>query len=112
MVDGFQADSLELTRLASEVLTAADGLGTALSGQRSSLIVPLAAFGNSAAGPAGFNSYESAAEQGTTTSERLVEVLAGDVDRLYRTAFAYEKLERENASVACHLHPRIGPIPC
>jgi len=110
MVDGVQADPLELARLASEVLTAADGLGTALSAGRGSLMVPLAAFGNSAAGPAAHTSHEAVTEQGATTSQRLVEVLEGDVDRIYRVAFACEKLDRENAARICA--PPGGTTPC
>lgn len=107
-----QADSSDLAHLAGQVLSASGALGKALAGARGSLSVPTAAFGNSAAGPAAHGSHAAVVEQGGATTERLVEVLEGDVDRIYQVAFAYQRVEQENADLFCRHHRMGGPTPC
>lgn len=112
MAKEIRADSSDLADLAGKVLAASGALGNSLAAGRDALVVPTAAFGNSVAGPALHGSHEAASEAGTSTTGRLVEVLEGDVDRIYRVAFAYQRMEQENAERACRVHPRGGPTPC
>lgn len=108
-----RADSSELADLAGKVLSASGALGNALAASRGSLTVPPAAFGNTVAGPTAHDSHAAVVEQGGATTERLVEVLEGDVDRIYRVAFAYQRLEQENADLICRQHRRMGgPTAC
>jgi len=109
--DEVRADYPELARLAGEVLTAADGISDGLRAGRGSLTVPVSAFGNSSAGPAVHRTHEAVTEQGGTTTERLVEVLEGDVDRIYRVAFAYQKADQEAADQLGRIQQRGGPTP-
>jgi len=109
----FRADYVELSRLAGDVLTAADGIGDALGAGREVFTVPAAAFGNSSAGAGVHGTHEVASGRVGATSERLVEVLEGDVDRLYRVAFAYKKLDEDNADRICRRSRGMGGVsPC
>ncbi|PZS31484.1 MAG: hypothetical protein DLM59_09890 [Pseudonocardiales bacterium] len=110
--DGFVADYTELARLAGEVLKAADGISSGIRASRAPLTVAPAAFGDSSAGPAVHSAHLAVVEQGGTTNERLVEVLEGDVDRLYRVAFAYQKIDQDAADRLCRGHRMGGPTPC
>lgn len=106
-----RADSTELARLAGEVLAAAEGVTDGLTTAREAILVPGTAFGNSEAGSSVHLAHQAAAECGGTAAERLVEVLEGDVDRLYAVAFAYQKADRDAAADLCR---RTGPgrQPC
>ncbi len=103
-----QADPEDLARLAGEVLASADGIMEALAASRGPSMLPLAAFGNTTAGPDLHLAYERAIAAGARTSERLLEVLEGDVDRLFRVAFAYQELEDENTGLVGS-DPILGP---
>lgn len=107
-----RADFTEMARLAGEVLKAADGISDALRTGRDSFTVPVAAFGNSPGGPAVHSAHEAVTEQGGSTIETLVGVLEGDVDRIYRVAFAYRQADQEAAHRLCRVRPMGGPTPC
>jgi hypothetical protein len=112
-VDGFLADCTELTRLAADVLKSADGISAVTRASQALLEVPPAAFGSSSAGPAVHSAHLAVVEQGGTTHERLVEVLEGDVDCLYRVAFAYQQIDQAAADRFCRTHPGGGrPTLC
>jgi len=91
-----RVDYVELTRLAADVLTGSQNLADAWRTAKADLSPPVAAFGNSKAGPAVRDSHEAVMEDADVTIGRQVGVLEGDVDRLYRVAFAYEKQEADN----------------
>ena len=95
MADEVRVDYVELTRLAADVLSASQQLSDAWRGAKADLSPPVAAFGNSKAGPAVRDSHEAVLEDADVTIGRQVAVLEGDVDRLYRVAFAYEKAEAD-----------------
>lgn len=109
--EGFRADPTELAGLASQTLTAADGMSDALTAGRETFAVPVAGFGDTAAASGAHRQHEGLREQVGTTTERLVQVLEGDVDRIYRVAFAYQKLDQEAAADLCRRRGG-GPTPC
>jgi hypothetical protein len=96
MADDLRADPVELARLAADVLTASQQVRDIWASAQADLDIPAAAFGNSgAAGVAG--SHTAARDEADLTIGRQIAVLEGDVDRLYRVAFAYEKTEQDEA---------------
>ena len=110
-MDEVRADYVELSRLAQTVLDAADAITDGLATARESLSIPSQAIGNTSAGPSVHSAHESLSEQGATATERVVEVLEGDSDRLYGVAFAYQKADQESAN-CIHRLPNGKPIPC
>ena len=97
MADEVRADPAELARLAGRTLDASIELGDGWRGAQAELAVPAAAFGNLAAGQGVHRSHVAAVEDGDRGIGRLVAVYEGDVDRLYRVAFAYQQADREAA---------------
>jgi hypothetical protein len=92
-----RADPVALSRLAAEVLTASRTLGDGWRAARDGLDVPAAAYGDSA-GAAGVRAaHQATVEDADATVGRLVAVLEGDVDRLYRVAFAYQLADQREA---------------
>ncbi|MQA25222.1 MAG: hypothetical protein GEU94_07085 [Micromonosporaceae bacterium] len=112
MVQEVRADYTDLARLAQDILEAADGVTNALRTARDAFTLPVSAFGNSSVGSSVHYAHEQTTETGGVTVERLVEVLEGDVDRVYRVAFAYRKADLEAAEDTCRNAPRGGPQPC
>jgi len=97
MGDEVRADPVELAKLAGKTLDASIELGDGWRTAQASLAVPAAAFGNLSAGQGVHRSHTAAAEDGDRGIGRLVAVYEGDVDRLYRVAFAYQQADREAA---------------
>lgn len=98
MVDEVRADPVELAKLAGKTLDAAGELGDAWRNAQPGLAIPAAAFGNLSASGAAYSSHRQASEDGDTATGRLIAVYEGDVDRLYRVAFAYQQADQDAAS--------------
>src|SRR5262245_40743615 len=95
MGDEVRADPEELVRLAKATLAAADGMIGAWSSAQGAVVPGGSAFGNTAGGGA----LARAAAEGQAgvddTWREITGVYEGDVDRLYRVAFAYQQADRE-----------------
>jgi len=100
MAETFRADPTALARLAAATLAASTGLSDAWDSHRPELAVPAAAFGNTPASPASARSHAAATDAGELAIDRVTGVCDGDVDRLYRAAFAYEQADRAAAAAA------------
>ncbi len=112
MTQEVRADYTELTRLAADVLTAADGLADGLGTARDSFGLTAAMFGNSTAGSGVYDAQQQAAEGAGTAVDRIVQVLEDDVDRLYGVAFAYQKADQDAAEEVCRRGRLGGPTLC
>jgi hypothetical protein len=88
-----RADPVELTRLADQMLRSSQQLADAWSAAQGALTLPGTAAGDSARGPAVISAHESTMDDADVAIGRLVAVLEGDMDRLYRIAFAYKKAD-------------------
>jgi hypothetical protein len=69
--------------------------------------VPEAAFGDTASAKDVRAALQETVDSADVTVGRLAAVLEGDMDRLYRTAFAYQRLDEEEAREFQRLHPNI-----
>jgi hypothetical protein len=109
MVDDIRADPVELTRLAGDVLRASQRLADAWRSAQDGLAVPLSAFGNSDGAAGVRDSHAAVISDAEITIGRQVAVLEGDMDRLYRVAFAYRRHEQDEQAnlrrAAAGLHP-------
>jgi len=95
-----RADPVELTRVADQMLRSSQQIDDAWRNAQGSLAVPVAAFGDSS-GAAGISTaHEQTVDDADVAVGRLVAVLEGDVDRLYRIAFAYKKADDDAAAKA------------
>lgn len=101
------ADAIELTQLAATYLDCSRDLTTALQALDLA-IPPQSAFGRTPGAAGLHRASDAAAEQAGLAVGRLIEVLDGDVDRLYRLAFAYHEAEQQ---AAIPQTPRGGPQP-
>jgi len=88
---------VELTRLADAMLTASQGVGDGWRNAQGALAVPAEAFGDTAGAAGVFAAHEASADGADVAVGRLVAVLEGDMDRLYRIAFAYKKADEDAA---------------
>lgn len=93
MATEVRADPIELTRLAGTFLRASQRLGDALRTAQAAVTPPLTAYGDTAGGPPLHAAEDTCVEGAGLAVGRLVEVLEGNVDRLYRIAFAYEQAD-------------------
>lgn len=101
------ADPIELARLAATFLHASQRMGDALRATRAQVTPPTTAYGDTPGAGRLHTANDLAVEQAGLAMGRLVEVLEGDVDRLYRLVFAYEMAERQARAKI----PRNGPQP-
>src|SRR3982751_1309544 len=85
-----RADPVELTRLADAMLTASQGIGDGWRGAQGALAVTAEAVGDSAGAAGVAKAHEASADDADVAMGRLVALLEGDMDRLYRIAFAYK----------------------
>src|SRR5262245_31630829 len=92
-----RADPIELTRLADRMLLASEGIGDVWHGSLMSLDVPMSGFGDSTQATALAVAYDCALDAADVAISRLTAVLEGDMDRLYRVAFAYQKADNDAA---------------
>jgi hypothetical protein len=88
-----RADPVEVTRVAAQMLLCSEHLADAWSNAQAALAVAASAFGNSAGGPGVHASHQATIADADVAVGRLVAVLEGDTDRLYRIAFAYQKAD-------------------
>ena len=102
------ADPIELTRLAGTYLRESQRLGDALRTERATLSPPAPDFGRTATASTLHFASDSSTELAELAIGRLVEVVEGDVDRLYRLAFAYHEA---NLQADLQRPQRGGPIP-
>ena len=92
-----RADPIELTRLADRMLKASNEIGDVWHGAQVAVDVPMKAFGDGRQANALAVAYGSALDAVDLTLSRVAAVLEGDMDRLYRVAFAYQKADVEAA---------------
>jgi hypothetical protein len=91
-----RADPDQLIRLGDQMLRCSQQIADAWRAAQPELLVPVGACGDSAQGPATRDSTETTVGEADVLLGRFVAVLEGDLDRLYRIAFSYEKAD-ENA---------------
>jgi hypothetical protein len=111
MGEEVRADPVALTRLAAEVLTASQTLGDGWRAALDGLEVPVSAYGNSTAAGGVHAAHQAAAEDADVSVGRLVAVLEGDVDRLYRVAFAYRHADQQAAERQRRAGGHGRPVP-
>jgi hypothetical protein len=93
-----RADPVELTRLADRMLRSSQQIGDAWREAQGTLAVPAAAFGDSSGAAGVHDTHQDTVDDADVTIGRLVAVLEGDMDRLYRVAFAYKKTDDDAAA--------------
>ena len=98
MAKEVRADPVALAKLADTTLDASIGLGNGWRGAQAAVGVPASAFGVLPASAGVHRAHQATAEDADTGIGRLVAVYEGDVDRLYRVAFAYLQADREAAA--------------
>ncbi|WP_027343287.1 hypothetical protein [Hamadaea tsunoensis] len=106
-----RADPVELTRLADTMLTASQHISDAWRAAQAAISLSQAAFGDSAGAAGVHNAHEGSADDADLAIGRLVAVLEGDMDRLYRIAFAYKKADDDAARKAQQSMPHGHNIP-
>lgn len=99
---------MEVSRLAAQVLRSSQQLADAWSAAQAALDVAGSAFGNRAGGAGVHASHQAVVADADVGVGRLVGVLEGDTDRLYRIAFAYQKADQDAQR---RMPRRHGPIP-
>ena len=92
-----RVDPEELVRLAADVLRSSQQMSDSWMAAQGDLAIPPAAFGNSNGAAAVKDSHVTVIDEADITIGRHVAVLEGDMDRLYRVAFAYQQADREAA---------------
>ncbi len=109
MAKEIRADPTELTKLAGETLEASKRLSDGFRTGYADMALPQAAFGNTAAGPQVYMAHETTLGEAEPAVGRLVTVQEGDVDKLYRVAFAYLKADHDAAAKVARSHRARGP---
>jgi hypothetical protein len=97
MAKEVRADPSQLCRLGDQMLTSSEGIDDVWRGNVDTLNIPVAAFGNSNGAPGAHTATVETAGDADVTLSRFVTVLQGDMDRLYRVAFAYQQVDEQNA---------------
>jgi hypothetical protein len=97
MADEVRAEPDAIVRLAKATLGAADAMSDGWSAAQGGVAPTVSAFGNSAAGASVSAAIDGAEAATDSTWRRIVDVYEGDVDRLYRVAFAYQQADTEAA---------------
>ena len=108
MTGEIRAEPDALVQLAKETLTAADRFADALAAAQGPAGPPGSAYGNTGVAASVQAAAESALADAETAIGRLNAVYEGDVDRLYRVAFAYRQADIEAANR--NRRPGRGPI--
>jgi hypothetical protein len=102
-----RADPVEITRLADQLLRSSQQLADAWRAAQAGLTLPATAAGDSSRGPGFVSAHESTMDDADVAIGRLVAVLEGDMDRLYRVAFAYKKADDDAAAALRRQHRNI-----
>lgn len=97
MADEVRAEPDALVRLAKATLAGADAMTDGWSAAQGMVAPPGAAYGNSTAGPALAAAVAGAEAAMDATWRRITGVYEGDVDKLYRVAFAYQQADARAA---------------
>ncbi|MEV0274672.1 MAG: hypothetical protein HOV71_28640 [Hamadaea sp.] len=100
MSNEVRADPVELTRVADQMLRSSQQIDDAWRAAQGPLAVPATAFGDSIGAAAVAQAQDQTVDDAEVTLGRLVAVLEGDMDRLYRIAFAYKKADDDAAAKA------------
>jgi hypothetical protein len=102
-----RADPIELTRLADQLMRSSQQLADAWRQAQGSLALPATAAGDSSRGPAVIRAHEATSDDADVAVGRLVAVLEGDMDRIYRIAFAYKKADDDAEAKLRRTHRNI-----
>ncbi len=105
VTDEIRAQPAELARLAGTTLDASIKLGDGWRNAQAALAIPAAAFGNLSSSAGVHRAHAATAEDGETSINRMMAVYEGDVDRLYRVAFAYQQAD----AAAAQRNRNVGP---
>jgi len=105
MDDGFSAQPVEIAKLAGASIKAADTIDDLRSRTRADLVVPAAAFGDTAQGGPAHRAHEAAAEAAEAAVTGLAAMYERDGDRLYGAAFSYQQGDHDTAA----LYRKVGP---
>jgi hypothetical protein len=106
-----RADPVELTRLADAMLSASQAVADGWRGAQGPLAIPAEAFGDSSGAAGLATAHEASADDADVANGRLVAVLEGDTDRLYRVAFAYKQADDDAARRMAQQHAHGRNIP-
>jgi hypothetical protein len=92
------ANPLELTRLADQMLRSSQTVADAWRAAQPGLTLPPGCLGDSAGSAQLQEAHDTAVDDTDLAVGRLVGVLEGDTDRLYRVAFAYQQADQDAAA--------------
>jgi hypothetical protein len=98
MANEVRVDPPQLCRLGDQMLTSSEDIDDVWRANVDALNIPLAAFGNSDGAPGAHTATLEVGSAADVTLSRFVTVLQGDMDRLYRVAFAYDQVDEQNAA--------------
>ncbi|HWS37605.1 MAG TPA: hypothetical protein VN408_33355 [Actinoplanes sp.] len=105
--DEVRVEPVAVTRAADRMMRAAQSLSDAWRTAQGSLTVPDGAAGDSAGAGTVVAAAQDTTDGGGVAIGRLVAVLEGDMDRLYRIAFAYQKADDDAAEQFRRTHPNL-----
>ena len=94
-MDEMSADPVALARLAGAFLTASQRLSDALTTAQARVSPPATVYGDTTGAARLHTANELAVEKAGLAAGRLIEVLEGDVDRLYQLVSVYEQADRQ-----------------
>jgi len=99
MSNGFSAQPAEIAKLAGASTKAADAIGDLWSRTRADLLVPVAAFGDTAQSDPAHQGHEATAEAAEAAIAVLAATYERDGDRLYGAAFSYQQGDQHTATL-------------
>lgn len=98
MAKEVRADPVELGVLGKAFTTAGTGLRTGLKDMREEGLIPASAFGNTPGAESCNEEYSDVLEKAGQAMEDLADTAERDSDNVYRVAFAYQKVDQDNAA--------------
>jgi hypothetical protein len=93
-----RANPLELTRLANQMLRSSQSIADAWRVAQFPLALPPGCLGDTAESARLHEAQQNTVDDNDVVLGRLIGVLEGDVDRLYRVAFAYHQADQNAAA--------------
>ncbi|MGH8791895.1 MAG: type VII secretion target [Stackebrandtia sp.] len=111
MTKEVRADPVEMATLGNNCTTVAGDLRDALSKAREQVTLSQSVLGNTTGVESFASFYGSVLETAGLAIEDLADVLEGDTDRIYRTAFSYKAQDDENARELERQRRPKGPQP-